>query len=241
MSAVTRALCFLAQRAYRCPRSLAVNSRAMAERHMHVDSRPSGPSWRWLSGLAVASVLGVPVAAWVARSDPAEAERKSRSKKERRQAEVTAPKSHAEMFYSHLLPQRKVFVNGRVDDTMAHCLVGQLLYLEQKDPSAPIYMFINSEGGRVTSGLAIYDVMQSISPPVYTVCIGHAESMGAILLSAGEPGFRWAMPNAHIMVHQPTHSMSGKTTDISIKAARAEGCARNLTEILSKHTGQMVI
>ena len=98
--------------------------------------------------------------------------------------------------------------------------------------------YINSPGGRVSSGLAIYDIMQGISPPVHTVAVGHAQSMGAILLAAGEPGHRWALPHAHIMVHQPSHSMSGKTTDISIRARYAEGLAHTLTEILAKHTGK---
>ena len=129
--------------------------------------------------------------------------------------------------------------NGRVDDDMANELMAQMMYLERKDPSAPITMYINSQGGSVSSGLAIYDMMQAITPPVHTVCVGHAASMGAILLAAGAKGCRWAMPHSQVMIHQPTHSMRGKTTDIAIHAQKADRCSRQLATIISRHTNQV--
>ena len=126
-------------------------------------------------------------------------------------------KSEGDLFYAQLLTQRRIFLNGRVDDKSAHNLVGKMLFLDAVDPETPIVMYINSGGGVVTSGLAIYDVMMHIRPPVYTVCLGHAESMAAVLLCAGEKGHRYALPNARIMIHQPHHVISGQTSDIIIK------------------------
>ena len=135
---------------------------------------------------------------------------------------VPVAKSDGELFYAQLLSQRRVFLNGRVDDKSAHSVIGKLLFLDAVDHEKPIILYINSGGGVVTSGLAIYDVMQHVRPPVYTVCLGHAESMAAVLLSAGERGHRYALPNARVMIHQPHHVISGQTTDIIIKASKAE-------------------
>jgi ATP-dependent Clp protease protease subunit len=145
-------------------------------------------------------------------------------------------KSDAELFYAQLLSQRRVFLNGRVDDKSAHGLIGKLLFLDQVDPETPIVLYINSGGGVVTSGLAIYDVMEHVRPPVYTVCVGHAESMAAVLLSAGAKGHRYALPNARVMIHQPHHVISGQTTEILIKSKKAERTRRALADILQKHT-----
>jgi ATP-dependent Clp protease protease subunit len=140
------------------------------------------------------------------------------------------------LFYAQLLSQRRVFLNGRVDDKSAHGLIGKLLFLDQVDPESPIVLYINSGGGVVTSGLAIYDVMEHVRPPVYTVCVGHAESMAAVLLSAGAKGHRYALPNARVMIHQPHHVISGQTTEILIKSKKAERTRRSLADILRKHT-----
>ncbi|EEH53943.1 uncharacterized protein MICPUCDRAFT_29032 [Micromonas pusilla CCMP1545] len=134
--------------------------------------------------------------------------------------------------------QRRIFLNGRVDDKSAHSLVGKMLFLDAVDPETPIVLYVNSGGGVVTSGLAIYDVMQHVRPPVYTVCIGHAESMAAVLLCAGEKGHRYVLPNARVMVHQPHHVISGQTTDILIKATKAEHTRTTLRDIIAKHSGR---
>jgi len=165
---------------------------------------------------------------------------KSAVKKETKASKPGAsqiPKSQTELYYTQLLQQRKVFLNGRVDDSSAQELIAQLLYLDQLSSTQPIILFINSGGGRVTSGLAIYDVMQYIQAPVHTVCVGHAESMAAILLAAGAAGQRRALPNSRIMIHQASHSMEGKTTDITIRAKKAENIARQLSDIIAHHTG----
>ena len=151
-------------------------------------------------------------------------------------AKPPVAKSDSELFYAQLLSQRRVFLNGRVDDKSAHGLIGKLLFLDQVDPESPIVLYINSGGGVVTSGLAIYDVMEHVRPPVYTVCVGHAESMAAVLLSAGAKGHRYALPNARVMIHQPHHVISGQTTEILIKSKKAERTRRSLADILRKHT-----
>ena len=151
-------------------------------------------------------------------------------------AKPPVAKSDSELFYAQLLSQRRVFLNGRVDDKSAHGLIGKLLFLDQVDPETPIVLYINSGGGVVTSGLAIYDVMEHVRPPVYTVCVGHAESMAAVLLSAGAKGHRYALPNARVMIHQPHHVISGQTTEILIKSKKAERTRRSLADILRKHT-----
>ena len=147
------------------------------------------------------------------------------------------------MFYSHLLTRRRVFLTGRIDDASAHRLVGQLLHLDaaavsSSSSSQPIVMFINSGGGNVSAGLAIYDAMQLVKSPVTTVCVGHAESMAAVLLSAGAPGKRFATPHARIMIHQPHHVISGQTSDIVIAAKKAERTRDVLSALLCAHSGQ---
>jgi ATP-dependent Clp protease protease subunit len=140
--------------------------------------------------------------------------------------------------FSRLLKERMVFVNGPVHDEMSHVIVAQLLHLEAEDPDKPIWMYINSPGGVVTSGLAIYDIMQFIKPKVATLCLGTAMSMGSLLLAAGEPGMRYSMPNSQILVHQPSGGFQGRVTDIMIHAENTKRIKRRLNEIYVKHTGQ---
>ncbi|MGL4445044.1 MAG: ATP-dependent Clp protease proteolytic subunit [Alsobacter sp.] len=140
--------------------------------------------------------------------------------------------------YSRLLRERVIFLTGPVEDNMASLVVAQLLFLESENPKKEISIYINSPGGIVTSGLAIYDTMQFIRPPVSTLCVGQAASMGSLLLSAGEPGMRFALPNARIMVHQPSGGYQGQVTDILIHAREVESLKRRLNEIYEKHTGK---
>ena len=140
--------------------------------------------------------------------------------------------------YSRLLRERIVFVTGAVEDHMASLLVAQLLFLESENPKKDIYMYINSPGGVITSGMAIYDTMQYIRPKVSTVCIGQASSMGSFLLAAGEPGMRVALPNARIMVHQPSGGAQGQATDIEIQAKEILRVRHLMNELYVKHTGQ---
>ncbi len=140
------------------------------------------------------------------------------------------------------LDHRKISLWGPVEDRSAKRIVEELLYLEMKDPKAPIWFFINSPGGAVTSGMAIYDAMQSVKPAVHTVCLGQAASMGSALLCAGEKGHRYAWPNSRIMIHQPAISgqVVGPATDIGIQAEEILRIRGILNEILAKHTGQTV-
>lgn len=140
--------------------------------------------------------------------------------------------------YSRLLRERIVFLTGPVEDNMASLVVAQLLFLEAENPKKEISLYINSPGGVVTSGLAIYDTMQFIRPPVSTLCIGQAASMGSLLLAAGEKDMRFALPNARIMVHQPSGGYQGQVTDILIHAREVESLKRRLNEIYVKHTGK---
>jgi ATP-dependent Clp protease, protease subunit len=140
--------------------------------------------------------------------------------------------------YSRLLRERIVFLTGPVEDNMASLVVAQLLFLEAENPKKEISIYINSPGGVVTAGLAIYDTMQFIRPPVSTLCIGQAASMGSLLLAAGAVGQRFALPNARIMVHQPSAGYQGQVTDILIHAREVEGLKRRLNEIYVKHTGK---
>ncbi|MEX6722978.1 ATP-dependent Clp endopeptidase proteolytic subunit ClpP [Parapedomonas caeni] len=142
--------------------------------------------------------------------------------------------------YSRLLRERIVFVTGGVEDHMASLIVAQLLFLEAENPKKDIFMYINSPGGVVTAGLAIYDTMQYIRPKVATVCIGQAASMGAFLLSAGEPGMRYATTNARIMVHQPSGGAQGQATDIEIQAKEILRIRARLNEIMAKNTGRTI-
>ena len=139
--------------------------------------------------------------------------------------------------FSRLLKERIIFVAGPVHDEMATVIVAQLLFLEAENPSKEISMYINSPGGVVTSGLSIYDTMQYIRPKVSTVCIGQAASMGSLLLTAGEPGMRFSLPNSRVMVHQPSGGYQGQATDILIHARETEKLKRRLNEIYVKHTG----
>jgi ATP-dependent Clp protease protease subunit len=140
--------------------------------------------------------------------------------------------------YSRLLKERIIFVTGPVEDNMASLIVAQLLFLESENPKKEIAMYINSPGGVVTSGLAVYDTMQFIRPAVSTLCVGQAASMGSLLLAAGEPGQRAALPNARIMVHQPSGGFQGQVTDIMIHAEEVKNLKRRLNEIYEKHTGK---
>ncbi len=140
--------------------------------------------------------------------------------------------------YSRLLRERIVFVTGQVEDHMSSVIVAQLLFLESENPKKDIYMYINSPGGVITSGMAIYDTMQYIRPKVATVCIGQAASMGSFLLAAGEPGMRVALKNARIMVHQPSGGAQGQATDIEIQAREIIRVRHALNELYVKHTGQ---
>lgn len=151
--------------------------------------------------------------------------------------EQTARGERSYDIFSRLLKERIIFVSGPVEDGMATLIVAQLLFLEAENPKKEIAMYINSPGGVVTSGLAIYDTMQFIRPAVQTLCIGQAASMGSLLLSAGEPGQRFALPNARIMVHQPSGGYQGQVTDILIHAKEVESLKRRLNEIYVRHTG----
>ena len=140
--------------------------------------------------------------------------------------------------YSRLLKDRIVFVGGSIDDSVANVVVAQLLFLEAEDPDKDIHLYINSPGGVVTAGLAIYDTMQYIRPAVSTICIGQAASMGALLLAAGSPGKRYALPLARIMIHQPLGGAQGQSTDIQIQAKEILRLREIGNDILVKHTGQ---
>ena len=140
--------------------------------------------------------------------------------------------------YSRLLKDRIVFVGGSIDDSVANVVVAQLLFLESEDPDKDIHLYINSPGGVVTAGLAIYDTMQYIRPDVSTICIGQAASMGALLLAAGAAGKRYALPLARIMIHQPLGGAQGQSTDIQIQAKEILRLREIGNDILVKHTGQ---
>ena len=140
--------------------------------------------------------------------------------------------------FSRLLRDRIVFVNGPVEDNMASVIVAQLLFLESENPKKDIYMYINSPGGVITSGMAIYDTMQYIRPKVGTVCVGQAASMGSFLLAAGEPGMRIALKNARVMVHQPSGGAQGQATDIEIQAREILRIRSILNNLYVKHTGK---
>jgi ATP-dependent Clp protease, protease subunit len=140
--------------------------------------------------------------------------------------------------FSRLLRDRIVFVNGQVEDGMASLIVAQLLFLESENPKKDIFMYINSPGGVITSGMAIYDTMQYIRPEVATVCVGQACSMGSFLLAAGAPGKRVALKNARIMVHQPSGGAQGQATDIEIQAREILRVRGILNDLYVKHTGK---
>ena len=152
--------------------------------------------------------------------------------------EQSARGERAYDIFSRLLKDRIIFVTGQVEDGMASLITAQLLFLESENPKKEIYMYINSPGGVVTSGMAIYDTMQYIKAPVSTVCIGQAASMGSLLLAAGAPDMRVALPNARIMVHQPSGGFRGQASDIQRHAADILALKKRLNEIYVKHTGK---
>ena len=140
--------------------------------------------------------------------------------------------------YSRLLKERIIFLGGPIDDSVANVVVAQLLFLESEDPDKDIHLYINSPGGVVTAGLAIYDTMQYIKPDVSTICIGQAASMGSILLTAGAAGKRYALPHARIMIHQPLGGAQGQSTDIQVQAKEILRLREVGNNILARHTGQ---
>ncbi len=142
--------------------------------------------------------------------------------------------------YSRLLKDRIIFIGSPIDDHVANTVIAQMLFLESEDPEKDINLYINTPGGIVSAGLAIYDTMQYITPPITTICIGQAASMGAVLLAAGAKGKRYALPNARIMIHQPSGGAQGQATDISIAAREILRIRERLNEILAKHTGQPI-
>jgi len=140
--------------------------------------------------------------------------------------------------YSRLLKERIIFLVGPINDNVASLVTAQMLFLESENPKKEIYLYINSPGGLVTAGLGVYDTMQYIKPPVSTLCIGQAASMGSFLLAAGEKGKRFSLPNSRIMVHQPSAGFQGQATDIEIHANEVLALKKRLNEIYSKHTGK---
>jgi ATP-dependent Clp protease, protease subunit len=142
--------------------------------------------------------------------------------------------------YSRLLKERIVFIGTPIDDQVANLVVAQLLYLQSEDPEKEISLYINSPGGHVTAGLAIYDTMQYIRPPVSTICIGMAASMAAVLLTGGAHGLRYALPHANILIHQPWGGMQGQATDIQIHAKEILRTREQLNQIIADHTGQKI-
>src|SRR5512135_233506 len=154
--------------------------------------------------------------------------------------ETTGRGERAYDIYSRLLKERVVFLVGPVDDNTANLIVAQLLFLESENPDKDIHFYINSPGGSVTAGMAIYDTMQFIKPHVSTLCIGQAASMGAFLLAAGEKGKRFCLPNSRVMIHQPSAGFQGQASDIEIHAKEILFMKQRLNEMLAKHTGQSV-
>ncbi|EAQ82552.1 MULTISPECIES: ATP-dependent Clp endopeptidase proteolytic subunit ClpP [Blastopirellula] len=142
--------------------------------------------------------------------------------------------------YSRLLKDRIIFLGTQVNDEMANCIVAQMLFLQSEDPAADIHLYVNSPGGSVSAGMAIYDTMQFITCDVATYCIGQAASMGAVLLTAGAAGKRHALPNARVMIHQPLAGMQGTAEEILIHATEFKRIKHRLNEILIKHTGHTI-
>ncbi|MCX8110448.1 MAG: ATP-dependent Clp endopeptidase proteolytic subunit ClpP [Syntrophorhabdaceae bacterium] len=140
--------------------------------------------------------------------------------------------------YSRLLKERIIFLGSAIDDNVANIIIAQLLFLESEDPSKDIFLYINSPGGIITSGLAIYDTMQYIKPAVVTMCIGQAASMGAVLLAGGAKGKRDALPHSRILIHQPLGGVQGQATDINIQAKEILRMRQEINTIFTKHTGQ---
>ncbi|WP_319781128.1 ATP-dependent Clp endopeptidase proteolytic subunit ClpP [Maridesulfovibrio sp.] len=154
--------------------------------------------------------------------------------------ETTGRTERAYDIYSRLLKDRIILLSGEVDDHVASVICAQLLFLESEDPEKEIYMYINSPGGVVTAGMAIYDTMQYISSPVATLCMGQAASMGAFLLSAGEKGQRYSLPHSRILIHQPLGGAQGQATDIDIQAREILRLKKSLNSIMAENTGKTV-
>ena len=142
--------------------------------------------------------------------------------------------------YSRLLKDRIIFLGAPIDDLFANLVIAQLLFLEAEDPEKDINLYVNSPGGSVTAGLGIYDTMQYVKPPINTICLGQAASMGALLLTAGAKGKRYALPNARVMIHQPLGGFQGQATEIDIHAREILKIRERLNEIMAKHTGQPI-
>jgi ATP-dependent Clp protease, protease subunit len=152
--------------------------------------------------------------------------------------ETTNRGERAYDIYSRLLKDRIIFIGAPIDDIFANLIIAQLLFLEAEDPEKDINLYINSPGGSVTAGLGIYDTMQYVKPPINTICLGQAASMGAFLLTAGTKGKRFALPNARVMIHQPMGGFQGQATEIDIHAREILKIRERLNEIMAKHTGQ---
>lgn len=152
--------------------------------------------------------------------------------------EQTGRGERAYDIYSRLLKDRIIFLGGGIDDNVANLIIAQMLFLESEDPEKDIFLYINSPGGVVTSGMAIYDTMQYLRSPVSTICVGQAASMGAVLLAAGAKGKRFALPNARIMIHQPLGGFQGQASDIKIHAEEILKMRDALNDLLARHTGQ---
>jgi len=152
--------------------------------------------------------------------------------------ETTNRGERAYDIYSRLLKDRIIFLGAPIDDIFANLVIAQLLFLEAEDPEKDINLYVNSPGGSVTAGLGIYDTMQYVKPPINTICLGQAASMGAFLLTAGTKGKRFALPNARIMIHQPMGGFQGQATEIDIHAREILKIRERLNEIMAKHTGQ---
>ncbi len=140
--------------------------------------------------------------------------------------------------YSRLLKERIIFLGTSIDDNVANIVIAQLLFLESEDPSKDIYLYVNSPGGYITAGLAIYDTMQYVKAPIVTTCIGQAASMGAVLLAGGEKGKRYALPHSRILIHQPLGGAQGQASDIDIQAKEILRMREEINKIIEKHTGQ---
>lgn len=154
--------------------------------------------------------------------------------------EQTGRGERAYDIYSRLLKERIIFLGTAIDDTVANLVVAQLLFLDSEDPDKEIRLYINSPGGQVSSGLAIYDTMQLTKAPVATVCVGMAASMAAVILAGGRKGRRYALPNSRIMIHQPIGGVQGQAVDIEIEAKEILRLRENINELLAKHTGQPI-
>lgn len=154
--------------------------------------------------------------------------------------EQTGRGERAYDIFSRLLKERIICLMGPVDDNISSLIIAQLLFLQSENSTKPIHMYLNSPGGSVTSGLAIYDTMQYVKPPIATWCVGQACSMGSLLLAAGEPGMRHSLPNSRIMIHQPSGGASGQATDIQIQAEEIMKIKKKLTQIYAKHTSHVL-